>query len=101
QINGCELCRSWRSFRDNPALLAGYGMSGEDSNLQDAEVPDEAFYSAVENWREAPEFSDRERVAIEFTDRYVSDPRRLDDDEFWDEVHIHFSDDELVDLMFC
>lgn len=99
QINGCEMCQSWRSHRDNPAMLAGYGMGEEESNLRDNDVPDEAFYAAVENWREAKELSDRERLAIEFTDRYTREPRSLDDDGLWDEIHASFSDDELVDMM--
>jgi alkylhydroperoxidase family enzyme len=98
QINGCELCQSWRSKRDVPAMLDAYGVSSEDSNIQDPNPPDEAFYEAVERWRAAPQFSERERAAIEFTDRYVSDPRSLEDEQLWDEMHAHFSDDEIVEL---
>jgi len=98
QINGCELCQSWRSQRDAPAMLESYGVSSAGSNLEDEDAPDEAFYAAIENWRTAPELSERERVAIEFTDRYVGDPRSLEDDQLWDQVHEHFSDEEVVDL---
>lgn len=102
QINGCEMCQSWRAHRDNIATLENYGMSLEESNLHDAEVPDEAFYAAIENWRDAPEFTERERVAIEFTDRYVQAPRDLKQDEdLWEQVHAHFTDDELADLVLA
>jgi alkylhydroperoxidase family enzyme len=99
QINGCELCQSWRSERDVPALLESYGVSAEESNIRDQEKPDESFYAAIENWRTAPELSERERVAIEFTDRYLTDPHGLKVDEaLWEQVHANFSDDEVVDL---
>ena len=101
QINGCEMCQSWRGHRDTPAMLSGYGLSEAGSNLVDADIPDESFYAAVENWRDAPDFSDRERVAIEFADRYATDPKRLRDDDFWDEVDASFTKEEVVDLMLC
>ena len=34
-----------------------------------------------------------------YADPYVTDPRRLDDDGFWAEVNVHFSDDELMQMM--
>jgi AhpD family alkylhydroperoxidase len=99
QINGCEMCQSWRAHRDTAAMLEGYGVSPSGSNLDDPEIPGEDFYAAIENWPDAVQFSDRERVAIEFTDRYVTDPRRLEDEEFWAELHRHFTDEELVEMM--
>lgn len=100
QLNGCEFCQSWRSARDVPPMLDAYGLSAEESNIRDDEKPDESFYAAVENWRTAPEFSDRERLAIEFADRYLTDPKSLRaDEDIWEQMHQHFSDDELVDLL--
>ena len=46
-------------------------------------VPDEAFYAAVETWRESPLFSERELLAIEYAETIAETPRALpDDDEF-------------------
>jgi alkylhydroperoxidase family enzyme len=99
QINGCELCQSWRSQRDAPAMLKAYGVSAADSNLDDGDPPDEAFYEALADWRSAAELSERERVAVAFTDRYLQDPVGLNgDDELWTQIRSHFSDDEVVDM---
>jgi alkylhydroperoxidase family enzyme len=99
QLNGCELCQSWRSERDVAPMLAAYGVPDGDSNIHDQEKPPESFYDAIDDWRISPEFSERERAAIEFTDRYLTDPVSLRaDEELWDLMHEHFTDDELVDL---
>ncbi len=44
--------------------------------------------------------TERERLSAEFAERYATDHLRMDD-EFWDRLHRHFTDDELVDLALC
>lgn len=90
QINGCMICQRWRTARDL-AATEGVVASGP--------LPDEAFYAAIEGWREATAFSERERIAIEFADRMGQAPRSFHDDEqFWERVHESFSETEVVDL---
>jgi alkylhydroperoxidase family enzyme len=79
QINDCKLCREWRT------------APGE---------VDEEFYSHVGVDPSWPAFSERERLAAEFAERFALDHLAMDD-EFWSRLHAAFSDDELVDLGLC
>lgn len=64
-----------------------------------AEGADEDFYTNVLEWRTWPGYSERERVAAEFAERFAQDHHGLRDDElFWARVHEHFTDGELVAL---
>jgi len=88
RINDCAICKGWRSARDVP------GRS------DDADVISEEFYEHVGVHPEWPEFSERERLAAELADRYACDHLGIDD-AFWDRLHEHFTDAELVDLALC
>ena len=44
--------------------------------------------------------TERERLSAEFAERYSTDHLGMDE-EFWDRLHGHFTDDELVDLALC
>jgi len=57
----------------------------------------EAFYDEVENWQASSEFSARERLAIEYTERFMQDHLNIGDD-FFEQLHEHFSDEEIFDL---
>ena len=63
-------------------------------------MPDELYEHVGEpDW---PGFSDRERLAMEFTERFVLDHLSMSEDsEFWARLHAHFSDDEVVELACC
>ncbi|HEX8804581.1 MAG TPA: hypothetical protein VF743_10315 [Acidimicrobiales bacterium] len=89
QINDCQLCLGWRSARDVPSRA---GDGAED-------VPEElyAHVGADPTWEG---FTDRERLAAEFAERFALDHRSMDDD-LWDRLHAAFTDDELVDLALC
>lgn len=101
-LNGCEACQNWRSGRDNAAYVEHAGISAAHANFNGAEAIPESFYAAVPLWREAKELSTRERLAIEFADRFARNHLSLDTDEaLWAELHRHFSDAELVDLGLC
>jgi alkylhydroperoxidase family enzyme len=87
QINDCMLCLDWRSARDVK------------SRSHEADTIDEDFYAHVgdSSW---PGFSERERLAAEFAEKYAIAHRDMDD-ELWARLHAVFSDDELVDLGIC
>jgi len=56
-----------------------------------------AFYANVARWREHPGYSERERLAIEFAERFCE--RWQDDDPaFWQRLRAAYSDGEVVDL---
>jgi alkylhydroperoxidase family enzyme len=101
-INGCVGCQTWRTGRDANAFVKS--MSGSDENVvtRSADMPDEAFYDAVHEWRTSPLFTDAERLAIEFADGFGLDPQGLSaNEDLWRRIRAAFSDDEIVDLTYC
>ena len=60
----------------------------------------EELYAHVEEYRSWPGYTDRERLAIEFAERFVVDHTNMDD-EFFGRLRAHFADDEIVDLGLC
>jgi alkylhydroperoxidase family enzyme len=90
EINGCLLCQRYRPAADIPAG-AQAGERGP--------APDEALYANVSDWRTSPVYSERERVAIDFAERFALTPYSLGyDDEFWFRARAVFSEAELYDL---
>ena len=99
-INGCIMCQAHRplEFED---MTREHGTPLERPMRSRGEIPDEAFYRAVEDWRGSDLFSVRERLAIEFAGRIAEQPRSFEGDEaFWTRLHEGFSDAEIVDLTF-
>ena len=82
QLNACRVCQ------------AAETADGE------AHRTDEAFYTAVLDWRESAELTERERLAAEFAERFVRDHQAMDD-EFWARLRTGFADDEIADLVIC
>ncbi len=67
--NECEVCRNTRDA------------------LGEAAGVDEALYEHVPEWRTWPGYSERERLAAEFAERFASDHLGLrDDDDFWNRI---------------
>jgi alkylhydroperoxidase family enzyme len=83
RINGCAICQQWRS---TPGAA---GTVTEDE------------YTQVDSWRTAPSFSDRERLAVEYAERFALDHHTIDD-VFYDRMRAAgFSDPEILDLTVC
>ena len=58
----------------------------------------EEFYDYAAQWRTWPGYSEQERVAAEFGERFASDHTGLrDDEEFWARCKEHLSDELLAD----
>jgi alkylhydroperoxidase family enzyme len=99
QINGCIICQQFRAARDAPAMFAANGTRPEHLVSDNGPAPDEAFYAAVSEWRISPVFSTRERLAIEFAERFAEEPKVLAaDEDFWARAKSSFDDGEIVDL---
>jgi AhpD family alkylhydroperoxidase len=81
QINDCVVCRGWRIPE-----LAEQGVTEE-------------LYEHVGD-PDAGDYSDQERLAIEFADRFALNHRALDD-AFFARLHEHFTDPEILDLTIC
>ena len=78
-INQCQLCLGYRF----PELQA-VGV-------------DEAFYEAVKDWRNSEVFSEKEKTAIEYAERFLLDHTNIDDALF-QRLAKHFSPAEIFDL---
>lgn len=102
QINGCLICQQFRAARDVQAMFAATGQRPAHLVSDNGPAPDEAFYGAVAEWRTSPLFSPREKLAIEYAERFAEEPKVLAEDEgFWERAHALYSDAELVDLSHC
>ena len=82
QINDCAICQQWRK-------TAGA-----------AEALTEDDFANVGQWRTYPGYSARERLAVEYAERFALDHLNLDDD-FFARMHAEYSDAEILDLTVC
>lgn len=83
--NGCVFCQDWRTERDGATV-------------------DDGFQDEVRSWRTSAVLTERERLAIEFAERYAEDHHGLEpgvDPEFWDRMFAHYSQAEVVELAMC
>jgi alkylhydroperoxidase family enzyme len=97
EINGCIICQNFRAARDLGGMFSGTGTRG--TVVDNGPAPDEAFYAAVTEWRTSKLFSQRESLAIEFAERFATEPKSLAADEtYWSRMRTQFSDAEIADL---
>jgi AhpD family alkylhydroperoxidase len=80
QINGCAYCLD---------------MHSKDAR---AEGETEQRLYGLSAWRETPYYSDRERVALEWTESVTLVSRDQVPDELYERARRHFSEAELVNL---
>jgi len=79
EINQCQICLGFRF----PELVA-QGVT-------------EHFYNEVANWKTSHEFSTRERLAIEYAERFLTAHLNINDD-FFKQLNQHFSNVEIFEL---
>ena len=102
EINGCRICRSWRSARDVPPMLRAYGGDGTSPLLERGPAPGEDYYESVSQWRSSAIYNERERLAIEYAEGMGLDPQGIaQNEDFWERFKGQFSDTEIVDLTYC
>ncbi len=81
EVNQCPVCLDTRTTSDPEGLT-------------------EAEYLGIADWRTVGTFSDRERIAIEFAERFATDHLGMDGD-FWQRARAQLSDAELFELGVC
>jgi AhpD family alkylhydroperoxidase len=79
EINGCTVCLDWRT----PAAVEA-GVTEQ--------LLAEVSHAAID-----PAFTEAERAAIEYAERYCTASTTIDDDLFA-RLHEHFDDGEIVEL---
>ena len=100
-INGCNVCMNFRGARDFPAMFAIFDGDLENSVYTRGPAPDEDFYQNVTNWRDYPDYSERERLAIRYAEGMGLAPQEIArDEDFWARARAVFSDEELVDMTY-
>jgi AhpD family alkylhydroperoxidase len=82
QLNECSACAVFRA----PSVV-------------EAGVTEDA-YEHLHEYRTYPGYSDRQRLAIEYAERFATDHQGIDDDLFA-RVRARFSDAEVLDLTLC
>jgi len=82
QLNACAACSSFRA-----------------PSVQDAGV-DEDLYHHVDEYRTFPGYSERQRLAIEYAERFALDHHGIDEDLFSRLAQV-FTDAEILDLTLC
>jgi alkylhydroperoxidase family enzyme len=82
QINDCAICQQWRS------TPGAEGMLSEDD------------YRHVASWASHDGYSSRERIAIEYAEKFALDHHALDD-EFYARLRALYTDAEVLDLTVC
>jgi alkylhydroperoxidase family enzyme len=99
QINGCQICQRFRSISDVPSYLAGLGEDPAVGVHTHGPAPEEEFYLRIGEWRDSPIYTPRERIAIEYAERFSEAPNSLGyDDAFWARAKSVFSEEELYEL---
>jgi len=58
------------------------------------------MYAHVAEYGDRDEYSERERLAIEYAERFALDHLGIDD-AFFERLREHFADDEILDLTIC
>jgi alkylhydroperoxidase family enzyme len=82
QLNDCSACSTFRA----PSVV-------------EAGVPEE-HYAHLDEYATWPGYSERQRLAIEYAERFAADHRSIDD-ELFTRLRAHFADDEILDLTLC
>jgi alkylhydroperoxidase family enzyme len=82
-INQCLLCVGFRFPQQTAEFTA--------QNI------DEAFYAAIPQWRTSTLFSEREKLAIQYAERFAENHLSIDD-SFMARLHEYYSDAEIFTL---
>ncbi|MDQ1468034.1 MAG: hypothetical protein QOH10_2449 [Actinomycetota bacterium] len=82
QLNECSACAVFRA----PSVVAA-GVA-------------EDIYEHLHEYRTYPGYTERQRLAIEYAERFVVDHHGIDDDLFA-RLRSRFADDEILDLTLC
>ena len=82
QINDCAICQQWRK------------TAGTAENLTEDD------FANVSEYRTYGGYSERERLAVEYAERFALAHTEIDD-AFFDRLHAEYTDAEILDLTVC
>jgi alkylhydroperoxidase family enzyme len=82
QLNDCAICQQWRKTPGAAGALT------------------EDDYEHVAEWQSYEGFSERERLAIDYAERFARDHHSLDD-AYFARLRAAYTDAEILDLTVC
>ena len=82
QLNDCAACADFRA-----------------PSVREAGVPED-IYAHLQEYRTYPGYTDRQRLAIEYAERFATAHDQIDD-ELFARMRAAFADDEILDLTLC
>jgi AhpD family alkylhydroperoxidase len=82
QLNACTACSTFRA----PSVVAA-GVT-------------EDVYDHLDEYRTHAGYTERQRLAVEYAERFVTDHRAIDD-ELFTRLRAEFTDAEVLDLTLC
>jgi AhpD family alkylhydroperoxidase len=82
QLNDCSACADFRA----PSVLEA-GVSAD-------------LYEHLHEYATYPGYTERQRLAIEYAERFATAPAGIDD-AFFTRLRAGFADDEILDLTLC
>ena len=83
QINQCQICLAHR-FPEQADDFAALHIN-------------EDFYAAIADWRDSRLLDEKEKLAVEYAERFATNHLTLDA-FFFERLHLYFSDAEIFDL---
>ena len=82
QLNECKVCLNFRA----------------DSVMEQGMTED--FYAHVSTFHDDSRYTPQEKMAIDYAERFAVAHTAIDD-EFFERLHEHFTDAEILDLTIC
>lgn len=83
QLNECKVCLNFRA-----------------DSVKEEGATNEDFYAHVASFHDDARYSPREKMAIDYAERFAIAHTAIDD-AFFEQLHEHFTDEEILDLTIC
>lgn len=95
-----EAVRILFAVRSGCPVCSGMRLGAAKQGFSDEEIPEELYQASMSLDLAWPGFTDRERLLLEFADRFERDADGInDDDAFWERINTSLTEPELADAL--